>query len=113
MVKGEWHRCVDIGAPAIPPLIARLTHWDATVRREAMGSLVRLGSLSVEPLIAALTSDHPHVRKYAATALGMIGDKRGEQPLMRLLSDRDREVSKVASEAISAIQTGEMWRGSS
>jgi HEAT repeat protein len=113
IVKGEWHRCVSIGAPAISPLIARLTHWDTAVCREAMGSLVRLGGLAVEPLIAALTDEHPNVRKCAATALGMIGDKRGEQPLMQLLSDRDREVSKIASEAISAIQTGEMWRGSS
>jgi HEAT repeat protein len=111
IVKGEWHHCIEIGAPAVAPLISRLSHWDANVRKEAVNALIRLGEVAVQPLIEMLKAEHPTVRKNAAYALGMIGDKRGEQPLMELLSDRDKEVGKAASDAISAIQTGEVWRG--
>ncbi len=111
IVKGEWQHCVSIGAPAIKPLVNRLSHWDANTRKEATNALIRLGGLAVAPLIEMLQVDNPTVRTNAAYALGMIGDKRAEQPLMALLSERNKEVSKAASDAISAIQTGEVWRG--
>lgn len=113
IVKGEWHKCTEIGAAAVPPLIERLGHWDDNVCKNATGALVRIGKTAVEPLIAVLKNENPGVRTCAATALGMIGDERAEQPLRELLSERNKDVSKAASEAISAIQTGEVWRGSS
>jgi HEAT repeat protein len=113
MVKGEWHRCSEIGAPAVRPLIGKIDHWDDTVCRDAIGALTQIGAPAVEPLIATLKAETPRARKNAAVALGMIGNERAEAPLMELLSERDKEVSKAASEAISAIQTGEVWRGSS
>lgn len=113
IVKGEWNKCSRIGPPAVKPLIETLHHWDTSVCKEAMGSLVTIGEPSVLSLIDTLQSDNPQARKCAATALGMIGDERAEQPLMSLLSEKDKEVSQAASEAISAIQTGEVWRGTS
>lgn len=113
ITKGEWHKCIEIGAPAVAPLIESLGHWDTNVCKESMGVLVHIGAPSVQPLIAALERPEPAVKKCAATALGMIGDEQAEQPLMQLLSDRDKDVSQAASEAISAIQTGEVWRGTS
>lgn len=114
IVKGDWHRCIEIGAAAVPPLIERLDHWDEMVRKHASGTLVQIGAAAVEPLIAALGPHHSsRLRTWAAITLGMIGDRRAEQPLRDILADRDKEVSQAASEAISAIQTGEIWRGSS
>lgn len=113
IVKGEWHKCIDIGAPAVRPLIDSLGHWDPNVCKEAVGTLVHIGEPSVLPLIATLKNEYPAVRRCAATALGLLGDERAEQPLMELLSEKDKEVSQAASEAISAIQTGEVWRGTS
>lgn len=113
IVKNEWHKCVEIGAPSIEPLIERLGHWDESMCKEAVGALVRIGQPCVPRLITTLEDENPRVRKLAAVALGMIGDERAEQPLIALLSEKDKEVSQAASEAISAIQTGEVWRGSS
>lgn len=113
IAKSEWHRCAEIGAPAVLPLIGKLDHWDNTVCRDVIGALTQIGAPAVLPLVAALKHESPRVRTNAAVALGMIGDERAEVPLMELLSERDKEVSKAASEAISAIQTGEVWRGSS
>jgi HEAT repeat protein len=114
IVKGEWHKCIAIGEPAIPPLIESLGHWDTNVCKEAMGSLIHIGKPSVEPLMQTLQSvEKPSVRKCTITALGMIGDKRPLDMLREILSDRDKEVSQAASEAISAIETGEVWRGKS
>lgn len=113
IVKGDWHKCTEIGEPAVAPLIGRLSHWDTNVCKEAIGALVRIGKPAVDHLINTLGSSNPAVRMRAAQALGMIGDKRAEQPLRDLLSDKDKVVSQIASEAVSAIQTGEMWRGTS
>ncbi len=113
VVKGEWHNCIAIGEPAVSPLIDSLGHWDTNVCKEAMGALIHIGKPSVMPLIQTLQHEKPGVRKCAATALGMIGDERAEEPLRQLLSDRDKEVGQAATEAISAIETGEVWRGTS
>jgi HEAT repeat protein len=111
IVKNEWGKCVDIGLPAVAPLITRLDHWDQNISKEAVGTLIRIGTPAVSPLIAALQHESPEIRKRAAFALGMIGDNRADQPLRALLSDKNKEVGKAASEAVSAIETGEVWRG--
>jgi len=113
IIKGEWHRCVEIGEPAIPPLIKTLGHWDNDVCKEATGTLINIGRPAVPALIEMLNQENPTVRIYAANALGVIGDERAEEPLRAMLSDPDKAVSQAASEAISAIQTGEVWRGTS
>ena len=35
IAKGEWEKCIDIGAPAVEPLIAVLKDKDVNVRKSA------------------------------------------------------------------------------
>ena len=60
--RQEWNKCIEIGAPA------------------------------VEPLIAILKDSDKEVRGAAASALGQIGDVRAVEPLAKALSEEKREL---------------------
>ncbi len=66
-------------------------------------SLVELGEPAVEPLITALGNDYWKVCQSAAYALGEIGDERAVEPLIKALSDDDRWVVKTAKEALKKL----------
>jgi len=66
-------------------LIKALRHED--VRKEAAEALVNIGEPAVEPLIQALKDEYSDVREEAARALGRIGDKRAVEPLIQALKD--------------------------
>jgi len=98
--KGEWGKCVEIGAPAVEPLIAALK--DEDVRMRAVEALGKIGDpRAVEPLIAALKDQDERMRKWAAEALGQIGDPRAVEPLIAALKDQD--VRMRAVEALGKI----------
>jgi HEAT repeat protein len=103
IAKQSWNELVQIGAPAVEPLIARLgdAAWD--VRRAAAEALGRLGDArAVEPLIARLGDDNWNVRRAAAEALVKIGAPAVE-PLIARLSDADGSVRRAAAEALVKI----------
>ncbi|NLF77026.1 MAG: HEAT repeat domain-containing protein [Chloroflexi bacterium] len=81
IVKAQWDKCIEIGAPAVEPLIASLKNASADERKAAIGVLVKIGTPAVEPLIVALKDASADVREAAAKALGEIGDARAEKPL--------------------------------
>lgn len=56
-------------------------------RVEAIRALVEMGDPAVEPLIKCLDNKNLYVREVAAVALGKIGDVRAIEPLIRCLND--------------------------
>jgi HEAT repeat protein len=93
--RGGWDACVNIGAPAVAPLIECLVEHDTM--QPAQRALVEIGPPAVEPLIAALGSKAWQIRWGATEALGQIGDPRAIDPLRRTLAsangyDRERTV---------------------
>jgi len=70
---GAWDLCVEIGAPAVQPLLAALEDQDWQVRKAAAEALGKIGDgRAVAPLVAALHEGG--VVSIAATeALGKIG----------------------------------------
>jgi HEAT repeat protein len=102
MVKGQWDRCVEIGADAIEPLIMGLQDGWGVVRKTAAEALERLnwepdstysivywmakgfwdrciemGQPAIAPLAKALSNPDLNVRRCAAGALGQIGARLG------------------------------------
>lgn len=99
IAKAEWDKCIEIGKPAIEPLVATLRDRDSGVRwaaadtldslgwrpdRERIGATywiaksewnrcVEIGEPAVEPLIAVLRDRESWVRQAAAGALERIG----------------------------------------
>jgi HEAT repeat protein len=62
--KRQWDKCVEVGAPAVEPLIATLKDVDAGVRKAAAEVLGKIGDVrAVEPLITAIKDSARSVRQ--------------------------------------------------
>jgi HEAT repeat protein len=71
--------------------------------QEAMTALVQLGKPAVIPVISALHDEKADVRKNAAKALGYMNDPRAVDPLINALGDSDTNVRKTAIESLGKL----------
>ncbi|MEA2251180.1 MAG: hypothetical protein QOG70_1422 [Solirubrobacteraceae bacterium] len=87
----------------VAPLVAALSHSDATARALAAGKLAELGDPEAVPaLVRALRADDDaHVREEAARALGRLGEAAALEPLLAAL--RDDPGDHVREEAATAL----------
>jgi len=85
VTKSEWNKCIEIGAPAVTPLIGKLDQIGSDSINAAQ-SLIEIGAPAVEPLIAKLKHGEQAGRALAAYALGQIGDIRAVEPLIEALN---------------------------
>ncbi|MDP8230456.1 MAG: HEAT repeat domain-containing protein, partial [Candidatus Gorgyraea atricola] len=73
IAKQNWNALVNIGKPAVDPLIEELNDTDLDVRRSAIETLDIIGDeRAVEPLIERLKDENSDVQRVAAIALGNI-----------------------------------------
>jgi HEAT repeat protein len=100
VLRQQWKKCVEIGAPAVEPLIVALSDWER--QKAAAGALAQIGVPAVEPLIAVLKDRDSYRLSYAASALGQIGDTRAVEPIIAALNDdeNDRSVLEAAIDAL-------------
>ena len=84
---------------ATEPLLA--AHSD--VGRPALAALVQIGAPAVEPLIAALHDARTDVRLTAVRALRSIGDPRAAEPLVSAIADESAAVAEAAAKAVDHI----------
>jgi HEAT repeat protein len=128
IAKREWDKCVELGAPAVGPLIAALRDRDSTVREASVEALVKLGTPAVESLrTATLPSSDWAVRRAAASALERLGmpipeakplsaaEEEQALSVLRRLCDAyaTNDKAKIAKLEPLARQIGEEadWRG--
>ena len=80
---------MQIGPPAVKPLVAALRHPSEKVRREVVQFLTHLGDENaVEPLIKALGDPDGDVARAAAYGLAELDDPRAVAPLAAAIKDR-------------------------
>lgn len=103
VIKAAINSLVEIGQPALDPLIETLeTEVEVPKREYAAKALGLLGnSQAVEPLIEALKDEDENVRDKAAQALGEIRDERAIKPLEATLSDVHWFVRKSAAASLN------------
>ena len=106
--SGEWEGCVEIGAPAIEPLIAALKDGTWLAIEAAAEALGRIGDArAIEPLLGTLQdagkSLSDGVRRATVDALGRIGDAHAVEPLVAALQDNDEQVRNAANSALVQI----------
>jgi HEAT repeat protein len=81
---------VDIGAPAVEPLIATFVTSSKLTRQDVAKALGEIGdNRAVKQLITALSDADYSVRYAAAEALGKIGDELAVAPLISTFSNRE------------------------
>ncbi len=105
---GVVEKIVEIGSPAVEPLIKTLKNDPDDVARwvaaEALGNIG--DNRAVDPLIGTLMNDgHADVRWHAAEALGVLGDDKAIKSLTDALKDRDKWVQDFAKSALEKIRT--------
>jgi len=106
VTKGNWEKCVAVGAPAVDPLVSVLKYSDKDVRQAAVEALGRIGDIrAVDPLVTMLKDSDWHVRQAAAEALGKIGDVRAVEPLITVLNVNEGDVRQAAVKALVKIGT--------
>jgi HEAT repeat protein len=76
-------------------------NWE--LGREPQNALVQIGLPAVQPLIAALKDNHKGVGMTAALILGEIGDARAVESLITALKDKNNNVGPNAAEALGKI----------
>jgi len=120
VAKRQWNRCVEIGTPAVKPLIAALKDKDnKRVRAAAAGALGQIGDRrAVEPLIAALKDQDMYTCEAAAEALDNLGWQPDKSetgatywaakvgPLIAALENEGVSVRRSAAEALVALYRG-------
>jgi HEAT repeat protein len=129
VAKQEWDKCVEIGPPAVPPLIAALKAGSsaaaialgeigdaraiaplmAALRKTndgaseaAVGALARIGAPAVGLLVAALKDWDDRLCERAAGALVKVGAPAVE-PLIAALKDWDDRLRERAAGALGQI----------
>jgi HEAT repeat protein len=104
MIRGEWQRCVEVGAPAVEPLIAALSDGWSVVRLEVIKALERLGDgRAIIPLLKLAIGDpEPEVLKAAAQTITRFGD-RAIEPLVGALDSYDAVLSRRAAAILDEI----------
>lgn len=95
---------IQVGEPAVDPLIAALLDSNSKVRDAAAQALGRIGNpRAVEPLIAALDDKDELVPQAAARALGQIKDIRAVEPLIAALKSKNLLIRQPAAESLGQI----------
>lgn len=77
---------------------------NAGARNSAIEALIQLGAPAVEPLLAALATPDPDVRKFIVDILGDVKDARAAPVLIDRLGDEDENVRVAAAEALGKLR---------
>lgn len=101
---GAADALVELGDPAVAPLVQALGSARASVRELAAVSLGRVGTVrAVRPLISLLSDTSPRIRTAAAEALGHIRSTVAVEPLIEAVQDSAPGVRVGAAAALGAI----------
>lgn len=107
--KEKWDKCVEIGPPAVGPLIEILNKKDINdsvdifnKRTEAINSLGKIGNQrAVEALIQILNDSNIGIRRNAAAALSKALGSACSQVPIKSLSGYDKNANVSCSELLS------------
>ena len=102
--KAAADQLVDIGAPAVVPLIKYLETFGSFFEtRHASDALVRIGEPAIEHLNAAMSEGNDTFRRIAVGLLARIGGQGAVTQIVSMLSDPYPEVALAAAEALASM----------
>jgi len=105
IVKGEWDKCREIGAPAVLPLVDALCQGDLEVQEAVARTLVQLADRrAIDPLIAVLKDRGRSVREVSASVLKKL-HRLGLPVVERLIATLKSKNSEMRQAAARALET--------
>ena len=109
-VKGRVPRDIanlallDIGPPAIGPIVELMGHEESPIRASAVEMVGLLGAASdVDPILEHISDPAAAVRSATASALGRLGAREARDALITALNDRVSVVRTAAAKALGQI----------
>lgn len=84
IIRRQWVRCLEIGEPAVQPLLSELSHWDKQVRRQALIILIKMDSVAVKPLVDTLISASLETQKSVVRDLIVVGGVQATYVLKKI-----------------------------
>jgi HEAT repeat protein len=102
-IRSNPARSKKVVTATVRSLVADLGSEDGLVRVRARKSLVDIGKPAVKPLVDALASKRQWLRWEAAKALGQIGDAKATIALIKALEDKMFDVRWLAAEGLISI----------
>jgi len=87
----------------VDDLILKLKDSDSSVRESSTRQMIELGKPAVGPLIKYLQHPDKWARLMAAAALGKIGDLKAIVPLEKALNDSDEGVGNMVQTALNEL----------
>ena len=70
-----------------------------------VAALVNIGAPALDPLIQALRDNSATMRTLAARGLGLLGDQRAVTSLTAALKDQNEQVKRAAAEALRKLSS--------
>lgn len=98
---------VRFGAQAVDGLIAAMKLPSTDLRSEIPTVLVKIGAPAFDAVATLLTDSEPRLRARAAWILGKMHDARAIQPLLAALKDNNDQVRREIVEALSVFRSAE------
>jgi HEAT repeat protein len=100
---------VDIGRPAIGPMVAALPSMNANARWMMLQGLARLGEPAMIALTDSLATAAKDLKETICESLGRVGDRedikhKPVEPLIALLKDDDATIRQSAAHALDLIK---------
>jgi HEAT repeat protein len=110
--RGNWDKCVEIGADAVEPLLARLnTTKDSHTQVNIIAALEKIGEdAAVKPLIQMISRRNldAAVAQAAIHALGALGDEQAVLPLVKVTKDH-HDYRRPVIRALAVMGGLEAW----
>ncbi len=105
IAKQQWDKCIEIGKPAVQPLISILMgYYDTAVYIAVIEALEQIGDeQAIESLLRTLDSRYKDVRIAGIKALGQTGNEQGVESLISSLKDSESEARSAAAKALGQI----------
>ena len=112
-MKHRWNKCIELGNPAVTPLIELINDKDKQVRKDVLHTLGLLGQeAAVDDLVKILKDPDVEIQQAAVEALGHIKSAKAMDALFSVLKEETLypgnvnalvEIGQIAVEPLTAV----------
>jgi HEAT repeat protein len=104
ITRRQWFKCLEIGKPAVSPLLLELQHKDRQISRQALITLVKIGDSAVAPLVQMVLESSHEVAMKIVQDLAIIGGRQARIILEQIRNACDEHVCSSIDTLLSKVE---------